>query len=653
MLNRLRKRLQSLFTQTLSATEEPESTPISSDNVASAVATGPGSTDAPDSADTSDLQAAALARREARKREARLILSERIHNRSSTLLSELRNQLLRDLQARLEKETASRDLKEVLQVTLDPAFTRALDTAIQEHVETLLRTLRREFEEEPESASLLPAAQALTGELKAYRDQILRTYLLEQLEVFALPPQSSAFPDGKVTPAELQQRIALYWRSCREALDRFFRSVEMALLNGARPGIRLDAALIRESLVAAQYRNGYRALDERFRSWYSKVADLQMVSSTSKMEKERPVMDRQVVDEVIVPLAYFIRHRREPEPREALQTRAELFREILDKLVASSDPFHQTAEAVKPLLRRSIDHARPLALQTFPYLRPAIESLKPAAIHRATALLHLLEVLVQPELDESHLEKVEHDVRLNKPQYHLYLHLSRNYPAELQKLQPLERFQPADAEFLTHYVAEWTPPGPAVEDMARKLGYLELPEPSPEDVRSLLRGLAVLTLPRQELPTWHCLYDPQPPRREDLEHLAKAAVNGLHPTHIGPDERLAQVGAAPLPLDLSKALAASGYHPGENDRVSQFRRELRELITAGEAPELARAFELLHGLRQAAEEERISLGSVGTDGDPYVTEVWLKDTGTLVGLLFYRGPGFGKAPIEIMTRDPA
>ena len=75
--------------------------------------------------------------------------------------------------------------------------------------------------------------------------------------------------------------------------------------------------------------------------------------SSEPSDQARGTLDRRVVDEIIVPLAYFIRERTAPEPREALASRAELFREIVDKLVAVPEPFQQTAEAVKPVLRRA------------------------------------------------------------------------------------------------------------------------------------------------------------------------------------------------------------------------------------------------------------------------------------------------------------
>ena len=75
--------------------------------------------------------------------------------------------------------------------------------------------------------------------------------------------------------------------------------------------------------------------------------------SAAPSKQKKAVLDRRVVDEIIVPLAYFIRERSEPEPREALASRAALFTEIVDRLVAVPEPFQQAAEAIKPVLRKS------------------------------------------------------------------------------------------------------------------------------------------------------------------------------------------------------------------------------------------------------------------------------------------------------------
>ena len=231
--------------------------------------------------------------------------------------------------------------------------------------------LKEEFAGDNEAAPLFPRREGFAKELASYRDEVLRKHLLEQVEVLALPTSALAIPLDKVDRAggeELTERLGEYWASCREALDKFFRSVEMVLLDGAREGIRLDTELIRERLVAAQYRNGYRLLDERFRNVYGEIAQLEM--STEPEPKRRAELDRKVVDEIIVPLAYFIRERAEPEPRDALSSRAELFREIVDKLVVTPEPLNHTAEAMKPLLRKSVEQARPSFSRITPTYTP-------------------------------------------------------------------------------------------------------------------------------------------------------------------------------------------------------------------------------------------------------------------------------------------
>ena len=117
MLDRIRKRIEDLITAVSSSETEGES-----------AAEGELVEDSPEGSDESqsELEAEVLARREARKREARLILSERIHNRASTLISELRNRLVSEIEQRLEEE-GSGTLQHLLQVTLDPAFTQKLD----------------------------------------------------------------------------------------------------------------------------------------------------------------------------------------------------------------------------------------------------------------------------------------------------------------------------------------------------------------------------------------------------------------------------------------------------------------------------------------------------------------------------------------------
>src|SRR3990172_5178034 len=313
MLDRLRKRFESLLTRTAPLVDEaepPEVVEVPPDEAA---------------AQASEAEAMLLARREAQKRESRLILTERIHNRAAGLQNELRTSLLNDIHRSLDQEVRHQSLHDLLQVTLDTAFTARLDSAIEEHVLGMFRTLEAEFRGEAEAASLFPRKDHFVSELKLYRDSVLKKHLLEQVEVLALPTSARAFSETRGSAPELKERIAQYWNACRDALDKFFRSVEMVLLDSAREGIRIQSPVIRDRLLAAQYRNGYRLLEERFRALYAEVAQLHM--SAEAPEQKKAALDRRVVDEIIVPLAYFIRERSEPEPREALASRAALFTE--------------------------------------------------------------------------------------------------------------------------------------------------------------------------------------------------------------------------------------------------------------------------------------------------------------------------------------
>jgi hypothetical protein len=377
------------------------------------------------------------------------------------------------------------------------------------------------------------------------------------------------------------------------------------------------------------------------------------MSTADRLEKLRPGLDRQVVEEIVVPLAFFIHDREQPEPLDALRARAEFFREIVDKLVASGDPFNRTAEAIKPLLRRSVEQARPLTRERFPYLSAPIESLKPFEVHRATALAHMFETVLKPDLDEQALQAVEQNIRLNKTQYHVYVQLTRAYPRLISVLQPLDRIQPTDAEFLLKFLQEFEPTPEAVENMVRRLGYLPPVETDSDDPQTLMRAIAVLCLPRLELTSWQFLYSPSPPSPEELSVLAKTVVAQFRPTGIGAYDRQALIGAVPVPVDLSKALAGSGYQPTDDKRLDHFRDEIRRLIETGGATELSRALQLLRKFRRAVEQERVAKGLVIRDGVPYVGEVWLKKSGEMVGLLFYEGTGFGEVPIEQMVRRPA
>jgi hypothetical protein len=337
---------------------------------------------------------------------------------------------------------------------------------------------------------------------------------------------------------------------------------------------------------------------------------------------------------------------------EALRSRAELFRDIVDKLIASGDPFSRTAEAVKPILRRSIEQARPLVLERFSYLAASIESLKPTEVHRATALLHMFETLLKPDLDEKALEAVEQNVRLNKTQYHIYSYLDHTYPRLVTLLHPLDRIQPSDAELLLKFLSELEPSAEAVRNMVRRLGYLPPDQPSAEDPQGVIRAIAVLALPQRELTSWQFLYSPKPPTPNELAVLAKTVISQFRPTGIGAYDRQQSIGAVPVPVDLSGALAAMGYHPDKETRLEVFTKEVQGFIQSGKSWELGKALELLRGFRRAVEEERVKKGLVDTEGSPYVGEIWLKESGEMVGLLSYQGSGFGEIPIEQIVRKP-
>ena len=153
-------------------------------------------TEEPQEEQKSDLEEAILARKEAHKREARLILTERIHNRAGVLLGEVRDELLQRIHHSLEEKVQTQTLNDLPQVTLDPGFTSRIDGNVELQVNELLTKLKSEFASEPDAGPLLPSAEKFTSELKSYRDQILRTNLLQQIEVFALPTLSKAFPEG-------------------------------------------------------------------------------------------------------------------------------------------------------------------------------------------------------------------------------------------------------------------------------------------------------------------------------------------------------------------------------------------------------------------------------------------------------------------------
>ncbi|HJS74694.1 MAG TPA: hypothetical protein VJ921_10430, partial [Vicinamibacteria bacterium] len=638
MLDRLRKRFESLLARTAPLVEElPEGD-------------GAEAATEPTAAEVSEAEALLLARREAQKRESRLILTERIHNRAAALQNELRTRLVNDIHLRLDDEVRNKSLHDLLQVTLDTGFTARLDNAIEELIVGMFQRLENEFGDEPEAKALLPRKDHFVSELKLYRDSVLRKHLLEQVEVLALPTSARAFPESRGTAEELKERIARYWNACREALDKFFRSVEMVLLDSGREGIRIPSPVIRDRLLAAQYRNGYRLLEDRFRALYLEVADLHM--SGEPAEQKKAALDRRVVDEIIVPLAYFIRERSEPEPREALASRAALFTEIVDRLVAVPEPFQQAAEAIKPVLRKSVEQARPIAAAESPYLRAAIESLNPSAIHRTTALLRVFQILVEPEVDERALSEVEQIIRLNRAQYRLYQLLDRGHRDLVRRLAPLDRVADEDARLVSEVLETGEPSRELIEDLFLALGYQGWPEALPGTQRTLLRHLAVLVLTPSELAAWPSLYSPEAPKPAERARLAKTVLERLAPSWDGADERQRRLGAAPLPVDLGKALAAMGYNPAEKDRLSRFREELRSAAEEGDATALAAAIQNVRKLRRTLGEERIALGATGTEAEPYFVEIWLSPAGGMSGLVLFGKDGFGTTPVETLTRDP-
>ena len=638
MLDRLRKRFESLLTRTTPLVDQAEPPEVVEVPPAEAAS------------QASEAEAMLLARREAQKRESRLILTERIHNRAAALQNELRTSLLNDIHRSLDQEVRNQSLHDLLQVTLDTAFTARLDSAIEEHVLGMFAKLETEFGDRPEAAPPFPRKDQFVSELKLYRDSVLKKHLLEQVEVLALPTSARAFPENRGSAPELKERITQYWNACRDALDKFFRSVEMVLLDGAREGIRIQSSVIRDRLIAAQYRNGYRLLEDRFQALYAEVAKLHMSAAPPKQKKA--VLDRRVVDEIIVPLAYFIRERSEPEPREALASRAALLTEIVDRLVAVPEPFQQTAEAIKPVLRKSVEQARPIAADESPYLRAAIESLNPSAIHRTTALLRVLEILVEPEIDERALLGVEQVIRLNRAQYRLYQQLDRSHRDLARKLSPLDRIADEDATLVAELLEQAEPSRELVEDLFLALGYQEWPESLPSSPRTLLRYIAVIALSPRELAGWPSLYSAEPTSAAERARLARTVVERLAPSSAGADERQRRLGAVPIPIDPGKALATMGYFPKEKDRLARFREEVRSAVEQGEAPALAQSIQNLRKLRQAIVTERLALGATGMEADPYLVEIWLTPKGTMVGLVLFAGEGFGTAPIEILSRDP-
>ncbi|HXV61018.1 MAG TPA: hypothetical protein VEK15_10020 [Vicinamibacteria bacterium] len=592
-----------------------------------------------------EAEAVVLARREAQKRESRLILSEQIHNRASVLLGESRTELLHEIHRRLQDSVASPALNDLLQVTLDMGFTTRLDAFIEEQLEALRTKLVAELDEEVPTA-LLPDPALFADDLKAYRDEVLSKHVLEQVEVLALPTSTGAFPEDN-DPTALKENLARYWSSCRESIDKFFRSVEMVLLDSAPEGIRLDSRLIRNRLVAAQYRNGYRHLHERFLDLYGQLTRLRMTTELSDDERER--LDRRFVDEIIIPLAYFIRERFEPEPRDALETRADLCAEIIEKLVIG-EPFPSTAEAIKPVLRKSVEQARPLAVDALPYLRTNIEALNPIAIHRTTALLRVFQALVQSEINEKSLAEVETIIRLDRHQYRLHQELEVLDGRLAERVSPLDRVEDDDADFVADLVEKGDCPMELVEDLFLALGYTPWPEPLPNDPSTLWRLVAVLALYPTELVTLGSLYSAEAPDAGERSRLGKILTERLTPTGVGSQLPQDSIDAVPIPIDLGKALASMGYRREDRDRLETFKNEVERALESGAGDDLEKVIRLIRKLRATVDSERVDLGATRVDAEPYRVEIRLSSEGSLVGLVSFAREGFGQKPLEALSR---
>ncbi len=219
MLGRLKKRIENLMGDTSAVTAEPTTEvpdPSSTHGFVKASRQRPKWQPDPEVAEK-------LARREAQRREVRLLLKERIHNRSVVLMSELRNHLLSKIHNSLEEHSGPKTLKGILEITLDPNFIRTLDKKIDAVAFKLIERLKSEFRKEEEIDPLLPMSKTLVGELRTYRDQIVRTHLLDQVEVFALPQLGEVFPEGGASPEQLKLGITNYWKSCHDAVDLFSR----------------------------------------------------------------------------------------------------------------------------------------------------------------------------------------------------------------------------------------------------------------------------------------------------------------------------------------------------------------------------------------------------------------------------------------------
>jgi len=628
MFDGLRKRLADLLTH------EPAGAPTPRDRPASR-ARGP----------------AAPASRDANRPESRLILTERIHNRAAVLLSEVRHDLFEEISHRLEDETAEQTLYSLLEVMLDTAFTVKLDESISEMTSSLLARVSEEISDEPAAQALLPKQDLIVQRLASYRDEVLRRHMLEQIEVRALPTTAEAFALEHDGTGALDKSLTQYWSSCRDALEQFFRSVEMILLDSARDGIHLDPRLIRERLVAAQYRNGYRLLTGRLVDLLAQTpVEDDDFGSEDDRRREVDFIDRRIVDDVIVPLAYFIRERAEPEPRAALAGRAKLFREIIDKCVAIRTPMTHITEAVKPVLRKSISQVRPLVLKEHSYLRTIVESLKPAAIHRTTALLTVFETLVEPELDETSLAGLEQIVRLNRPQYRLHQAMGGRFPDTLEAMGPLDRVDPEDSELLTELIEPSDVREPLVQDLFLRLGYLSWPDIETADPRTLLRLVGVVALSPHELCAWPPLHADADMSAEDRSRLAELLVDRLDVELNGGVDLLARLQAVPVSVDIAQALDGAGFRPEDDDRLDAFKQDVLRDIVDGSEDSLRRAVGRVRSLATAVHDVRVARGATLADGDPYLAEIWNGSDGSMVGLVHCRVEGMGKSPVEVIRR---
>ncbi len=119
------------------------------------------------------------------------------------------------------------------------------------------------------------------------------------------------------------------------------------------------------------------------------------------------------------------------------------------------------------------------------------------------------------------------------------------------------------------------------------------------------------------------------------------------------DERQIRLGAAPLPIDINKALSTMGYRKEDKDRLVAFKEEIRTAIEKGGSPALADALLRIRRLKSIVAQERVEHGVTGTDSEPYLVELWLNPEGAMVGIVLFDRAGFGIAPVEILVRDPA